>query len=111
MSDPVKRERQTVTATDVGTVRAEDVAAAPKAPRTDQLRRELEAEQAKLREEMKPFREFYEAHVNDPEYLEACRKIKEISAKLGPVDNELAALARAAGARVIKAEPGEYKSE
>jgi hypothetical protein len=82
-----------------------------KTPITDQLRRELEAQKAKLVAELKPFRDLYDAHVNNPQYLEAKRKIKEINLKLGPIENELAALARARGAKGIKLEPGTYAAK
>jgi hypothetical protein len=79
-----------------------------KAPRSAALKAELEAEKVKLEAELAPARELYERHVNDPAFLAAKRTIKELNAKLGPIQNELAALARAGGSKGIQVEPGEY---
>jgi molecular chaperone GrpE (heat shock protein) len=79
-----------------------------KSPRADALKAELEAERDALLRELAPHREYYERHQADQRFIQARQKIKEISAKLGPVQNELAALARASGARSIKAEAGTY---
>lgn len=79
-----------------------------KTPRLKQMFQELHQRKAELVAKLRPAREFYEAHVNDPRYLEARRVIKEVSAELAPIDNEIAALARALGARGIKADPGVF---
>jgi len=81
---------------------------AVKAPQVAELKKKLEAEKAALEAELAPFRAFYEQHVNDPRYLEAKAKIKELSAKLAPIGNELAALARVGGSKRMTVEPGEY---
>jgi hypothetical protein len=99
------REQQTITSADVGTITLS------KAPRADALRAELEAEEARLLAILEPAREYYEQHCNDSKYLAAKRLIKEVNAALGPVRNELAALARAKGSNGIKVEPGEFSAE
>lgn len=81
-----------------------------KAPLTTALRKQLEAEKKRLEAELAPHRVFHDAHVNDPQFLESKAKIKEINAALFPVLNELAALARAGGAKSIVAEAGEYST-
>lgn len=82
-----------------------------KAPLTAALKAKLLEEKEKLEKELAPHREFYEGHVNDKKYLEAKKKIKEISNKLGPINNELAALARAEGAKGIRAESGVFENK
>lgn len=78
-----------------------------KSPRASKLRAELKEEEAKLEAELRPHREYHDRHVNDAKYLEARKKIKEISKKLAGVKNELAALARSSGTNTaIKAETG-----
>lgn len=81
-----------------------------KSPRADAFKEQLLKEEAELKDKIKPYREFYEAHVNDPKYLESRSKIKEINAELAKVHNELAGLARAAGSKGIKAELGVFSS-
>lgn len=111
MSDSV--EQQTITTADVGVINVETVTEVvpDKSPRVSALKRELEQDIAALQEELAPYREFYEAHVNDPRLLECRAKIKEINAKLFPLLSELAAIARASGAKSIKAESGSYTKE
>lgn len=77
-----------------------------KNPRLRKMFDELMIQKNQILEEVNPAREFYERHVNDPRFIEARKTIKEGNAKLGPIDNELAALARALGAKSIKAESG-----
>lgn len=77
-------------------------------PRLREIYEDLKAQEEDLLAELQPHRDFYEKHVNDPHYLEARAKIKEISARLAPVRNELAALARALGGRGIAAEGGTF---
>ncbi len=84
---------------------------AVKAPQVAALKAKLEAEKAALEAELAPFRAFYEQHVNDPKYLEAKVKIREINAKLAPIGNELAALARVSGAKNLKIESGHYDKQ
>lgn len=101
-------EKQTVTAADVGEVPAELVKKPNKSPRAAALKAELQKDKDRLEAELKDYREFHDRHVNDPKYLECCKKIREINGKLGPINNELAALARVdAGNRGIRAEAGE----
>lgn len=107
MSDEVV----TLTAADVGTVEAAAFTRPAKAPRAAALKAELEAEKALLEPELAKYREVYDRLINAPELLEARAKIKAISAKLGPVLNELAALARAGGSKGIKAEAGAYAAK
>jgi hypothetical protein len=79
-----------------------------KSPRVTALRKELEADRDKLLAELKDYREYYDKHVNDAKFLESQKKIKEISKKLAPLQNELAKLARASGGnKGMKAEPGQ----
>ncbi len=85
--------------------------AAGKASQAQALRRQLEDEEARLKAELAPHRELYERHVNDPAYVKARREIKRISGELGPIQNELAALARSGGSRGVRAEPGVYQGE
>lgn len=107
-----KEELKTEAETPVAEAEKKEQAAAPvKAPRTEQLRKELEAEKAALMKELQPYRDYYDKHVNDAKYVEARKKIKELGAKIGPIDNELAVLARAGGAKGIQAEQGIYTSE
>lgn len=82
-----------------------------KAPLTAALKAKLLVEKETLEKELSPHREFYEKHVNDPKYLESKKKIKELNNKLGPINNELAALARAEGAKGIKAESGVFENK
>lgn len=81
-----------------------------KAPITAALKAKLLEEEARLETQLAPHRDLHDRHVNDPKFLAAKRAIKEISPKLAAVKNELAALARAGGAKSLKAEPGEYKA-
>jgi hypothetical protein len=97
----------TVTTVD-STEKPEIVRKVVKAPRVAALVEQLQAEKAELEAQLAPYREFYEAHVNDPKYLEAKVKIKELNAKIAPLCNELAAIARANGAKSIKIEPGNF---
>lgn len=80
---------------------------AHKSPRVAALKAELETKKAELLARLAPARELHDKHVNDPAYLAARKTIKEVNAELAPIENELAQLARAGGARRIKAEPGE----
>lgn len=90
---------------------AEPVKTITKAPRSLQLYEELKVEEARLEAILVPAREIYEKKVNDPELIKARQVIKETQAQLAPIKNELAVLARAGGARGLKAEPGVYKKE
>lgn len=102
------KESQTVTTEDVGTVKVEEQS---KTPRVSQLKAQLEKEKEALEKELAPYRELYDKHVNDPKYLEARSKIKEISSKLGPILSEIASIARAKGSKGIKVESGSFKKE
>jgi hypothetical protein len=84
---------------------------AAKTPLVDELYAKLKAIEAELEARLAPARAYYEAAVNDPKLLAARKDIKEINAKLLPVKNELAALARARGAKSIKLEQGTYNSK
>lgn len=99
-------EPQTVTLAEVGELPAEAKKKPVKSPRVDALRKELEQERDKLAAELKGYREYHDKHVNDSKFLESRKKIKEISAKLGPVQNELARLAASEGGITMKASPG-----
>jgi hypothetical protein len=79
-----------------------------KAPMVRALRARLEAERDRLLAELAPHRELYERLINAPELVGARAAIRRIGAELGPVQNELAALARAGGATGIQADPGVY---
>lgn len=79
-----------------------------KAPRVSALMAQLQAEKVKLEEELAPYRADYEILINAPRLLECRRKIKEVSAKLGVVNDELAAIVRANGSKGIKVESGVY---
>jgi len=72
------------------------------------MRDELTAERAKIVAVLTPARELHDKLVNDPRLLEARRIIKECNARLGPIDTELAALARALGSKGIRMEPGVF---
>lgn len=88
-----------------------DLVRPAKAPRAAALKEQLEAEKASLEAELAPARAAYDRLINAPELLAARAKIKEVSAKLAPILNELAALARAGGARGIKAEAGQFSAK
>lgn len=94
-------------------VRAERAAEVPppKSPLVEALRKKLTEEKERLEKEIAPYREYHDKHVNDAKYLEARKRIKEINAELGPVCNELAALARSTGARGMRVEPGQYSKK
>jgi hypothetical protein len=79
-----------------------------KTPRVSELKAQLEKEKAELEALLAPAREFYEKHCNDPQYLASKKIIREVNAKLVPICNELAAIARAAGSKGIKVESGTY---
>lgn len=79
-----------------------------KNPRSRELYEQLKAEEARLEAALAPARAVYEKKINDPELIKARQIIKETNALLGPIKNELAALARAGGAKGLKAEPGVY---
>ena len=81
------------------------------APRAAARHAELKAEESRLEALMAPAREYYEKWVNDPKGLECKQIIKKVNAQLGPIKNELAALARAGGSKGIKIEPGTYSKE
>lgn len=89
MSDKVKgRKKATETTEDT----------ASKTPRLKKLYDEVVEQIEELEEELEPYRKIYEKLTNDPRLIEARTKIKEINAKLAPLKNEQAALARAGGA-------------
>lgn len=73
--------------------------------------KELVQQKEETLKALAPFREFYEQHVNDPKYLAAKKALKESGAILGPIDQELAMIARALGAKRIKIEPGVFSSK
>lgn len=103
-------EVPTITSADVGEVPAEIVRPA-KSPRSDALKRELEAERDKLQAELAPYREDYERLANNPRLIECRLHIKRINALLMPIMNDLAALVRAGGSKGIQAEAGSYSAE
>lgn len=76
-------------------------AVADRRPLTRELFDKLQAEKAKIVAALAPYREFHDKHVNDPKFLEARAKIKAAAAVLGPIDQELAGLARALGAKTL----------
>jgi cell division septum initiation protein DivIVA len=90
-------------------VPAKEPTAPAKNPRLQAIYQELLAQEESLLAELQPHRDFYEAHANDPRYLEARAKIKEVSGRLAPVRNELAALAKALGGRAIQVESGAFQ--
>lgn len=65
---------------------------------------ELLALQQALRAKLEPARADYERLTNDPRLLAARQTIKAVNAELAPVEQELASLARAGGARSLRAE-------
>ncbi len=71
-------------------------------------RAELQNQKDALVAALKPARDDYERLVNDPRLLECKRIIKETNAKLLPIENELAGLARMLGGKSIEVEQGEY---
>lgn len=99
-------EQVTITKEDVGTIEVKD-----KTPRLRTMFNELLAQKQALAAELKPSRDFHDKHVNDPKLLEARKKIKEINAKMAPIDQELAGLARAIGSKGAKIEAGVYETK
>ena len=79
-----------------------------KSPRADALKAELLIEESKLRAELAPHREVYDKMMNDPKLLNCQKAIKDISARLAAVQNELAKMVRAGGSKGITIEPGIY---
>lgn len=79
-----------------------------KTPLVDELRSKLATDVEKLEAVLKQYREYHDKHVNDPKFIEARKKIKEINAKLAPLKNEQAAITRGSAGNKgsIKAEPG-----
>ena len=73
--------------------------------------RELTQRKEEALKVLAPHREYYEKHVNDPKYLAAKKAIKEANAILGPIDTELAIVARAIGGKGIKIEPGSFSTQ
>ena len=80
-----------------------------KTPLVDALKQELEAKKDKLAAKLQPYRDDYEKLINDPRLIECRKMIKEINSELAPIQNELAALARADGAKGIKVEGGVFE--
>lgn len=80
-----------------------------KAPITAALKAKLEADKAAILPHLEAARAVYDRLVNAPELLKAKADIKRLSGELGPIENELAALARSGGAKGIKVEPGVYE--
>lgn len=95
MPDPVKKQA--------------DAAAAQKNPRLRAMYDDLKKQADAVRAQLDPAREVYDRKVNDPELVAARKAIKELSAKLAPIEQELAALAKALGTRTLKAEAGVYE--
>ena len=62
---------------------------------------ELTELKALLVEELQPFRDDYERLTNDPRLIECRAKIREMNAQIGPVDNELASLAKLLGGKSL----------
>lgn len=83
--------------------------AARKTPKLWERFQALQKEKAALQEKLKPARELHDKHVNDPAFLAAKKTIREVNTTLGPIENELARLAVAMGAKVINMEPGKYE--
>lgn len=82
-----------------------------KIPFLEARRRELEKERDEILKVVQPAREFYEQHMNDTKLLEARKIIKETNLKLAPIQQELAGLARALGAKSLQIEQGSYTKE
>lgn len=81
-----------------------------KTPRLKELFRQLWAEKQKIVAELAPARAIHDELVNDPRLVAARKTIKELSAKLAPIDNELAGLARALGSKRMKLDPGVFSA-
>lgn len=83
-----------------------------KRPLLKKLFDELMAQKAPLALEREKVRAELDALTQNPRIAELRAKLKDLNAKLGPMDNELAGLARALGSKSVHAEPGVYtKSE
>lgn len=80
-----------------------------KSPKLNALKAQLEAEKEAILAIVAPHRAYFEAHRNDPKFIEARRVIKEANPRLAEIDNELAGLARAVGSRGIKVDAGVYE--
>lgn len=70
--------------------------------------RELLERKQQLLDEVAPHRKTHDEIVNDPRLIEARRKIIECSGLLGPVEDEIAVLAKGLGGRAMAAEAGKY---
>lgn len=90
---------------------ADEKAPAEKTPRLRELLEQLSAEKQELLKALGPARADYERLINDPRLIECRKVLKEHAPRLAAIDNELAGLARAIGARGIKVDPGVYTSE
>lgn len=82
-----------------------------KTPRLKELFKQLWAEKRALLKVIEPARADYERLVNDPRLQECKRIIKDSNPKLAALDNEIAGLARALGAKGIKIEAGEFSAK
>lgn len=89
----------------------EEKVVSPKNPRFIAMRDELLAEKAKIMETVGPAREEFEKLTQNPRINELRKIIVDNKPRLFEIDNELAAIARALGARGMKIEPGEFKKE
>ena len=62
---------------------------------------ELQAQKAALVAELQPFRDDYERLTNAPRLVECRAAIKRLNGLIGPVDNELAQLAKVLGGKSL----------
>jgi uncharacterized coiled-coil DUF342 family protein len=70
---------------------------------------EAQAKRKPLAERRDRLREELDALTQNPRIAELRTEIKAVNAELGPIDNEIAALAKALDGKSITAEPGVYE--
>lgn len=100
-------EKQTITSADVATVDAV-LAATDKHPTLRKLYKELMTKKAPLAKALDEARAKLDALTQTPEVNALRAEIKRLNVELGPIDNELAGLARALGTKGMRLEPGAY---
>jgi len=79
-----------------------------KTPRLRTMFEEAQERRKPLAEERDKVREELDSLAQNPRIAELRTRVKELNAVLAPIDNEIAALAKALGGRSITAEPGSY---
>lgn len=87
----------------------EPISSSEKTPRLRAMFIEAQAKRKPLAEARDRLREELDALTQNPRIAELREKLKAINAELAPLDNEVAALAKALGGKSLTAEPGTYE--